>query len=351
MLVIILSGLATVLMLLWLILLFQAREEDWVQAAYNTVLGNLDEIAKLERKDRKNAVVLARYHGLAGRAIRLFLGGSEKQITKLKEANVRLQKGNLKSVGILVMPGYVLQRRVDAIGKGNFNKVIYAQYAELNGKKYAANRTRRLLAQMLSCLILGMALTLALGSILLSTGGVNSGLAVSLVGTAIVVVLSYALYSDVKDRVVKRRAAIGRQFPNVVSKLALLVTSGMIMNQAWKETACSQDGELYLEMRKVSEELDNLVEPVTAYANFIDRCSTKETTKLATAMIQNLSKGNAEIGLLLKGMAHEAWQERQHTAKRDSEKANAKLMIPTMLLFVAILIMIVVPVITNFSSL
>lgn len=50
-------------------------------------------------------------------------------------------------------------------------------------------------------------------------------------------------------------------------------------------------------------------------------------------------------------MAHDAWQERRHTAKRDSEKANSKLMIPTMLLFVAILVMIMVPVALNFASL
>ena len=76
-----------------------------------------------------------------------------------------------------------------------------------------------------------------------------------------------------------------------------------------------------------------------------------ETTKLASAIIQSQSKGNAEIGALLKGMAHDAWQERRHTAKRDSEKANSKLMIPTMLLFVAILVMIMVPVALNFASL
>jgi pilus assembly protein TadC len=104
-------------------------------------------------------------------------------------------------------------------------------------------------------------------------------------------------------------------------------------------------------MLKTSEELDNLVEPTTAYSRFMDRCNTKETTKLAAAIIQNQSKGNAEIGALLKNMASDAWQERRHTAKRDSEAANSKLMIPTMLLFIAILVMLMVPVAANFSGL
>jgi pilus assembly protein TadC len=124
----------------------------------------------------------------------------------------------------------------------------------------------------------------------------------------------------------------------------------MIMDRAWRETAQSQTGELYIEMRKTADELDNLVEPSIAYAGFIDRCNTKETTKLASAIIQNQSKGNAEVGQLLKSMAHEAWQERRHTAKRDSEAANSKLMIPTMMLFIAILVMILVPITSSFSA-
>jgi len=122
------------------------------------------------------------------------------------------------------------------------------------------------------------------------------------------------------------------------------------MVRAWKETAYSQESELYQEMRKTAEELDNLVSPEAAYSSFIIRCNTKETSKLASAIMQNLSKGNVEIGALLKNMAREAWQERRRTAKRDAEKANSKLMIPTMLLFIAILIMLMVPVAMNFSG-
>ena len=172
-----------------------------------------------------------------------------------------------------------------------------------------------------------------------------------LVGALLIVVLTYALYDEVNDKLKKRRAAISRQFPNVVSKLALLVTSGMILDKAWKQTAESQDLVLYREMRKTVNELDNLVDPTAAYTNFLGRCNTKETTKLASALIQSQSKGNAEIGALLKGMAHDAWQERRHTAKSASEAANSKLMIPTIMLFIAILIMIMVPVAMNFTSL
>lgn len=343
---------ATALCVLWLVLLSQVTEEDWVAAAFCRVLDNRETVEKLKRKDAAHQESLETYQGLPARVMGLvYGGGSDKEIRKLEEQSQALQQGDLRSVSLFAMPGYVLQRRVPSIGMGSFHKTLLEKCRELYGRKYAANKTRQLMAQMLSYPIIGLSVILALGALMLALGKKTEGIAVLGVGTLLVLVLVYAIYDEVGDRLNKRRAAISRQFPNVVSKLALLVTSGMIMDRAWRETAQSQNGELYMEMRKTAEELNNLVEPSAAYAGFIDRCNTKETTKLASAMIQNQSKGNAEVGQLLKAMAHEAWQERRHTAKRDSEAANSKLMIPTMLLFLAILVMIMVPVVTSFQGL
>ena len=344
--------LATALAVGWLTLLYMACQDDWIAAAYNKVLDNRGQADKVRRQAQNRREKLEEYHGIARRVMGLFLGGTgEKQLQVLERDSRRLQSGDLSSVSLFVIPGYVLQRRVEAIGRSGVYKKILSQCVELYGRKYAVNKSKQLLAQLLSYPILGMFLSLSLGAMLLGSGNTNAGLAVMGIGSAVVLVLVYALYDEVSDQVKKRREAISRQFPNVVSKLALLVTSGMIMNRAWRQTAESQNLELYQEMRLTAEELDNLVDPEAAYTNFINRCSTKETTKLASAIMQNQSKGNAEIGALLKEMAREAWQERRHTAKRDSEKANSKLMIPTMLLFVAILVMLMVPVAINFSNL
>ncbi len=343
---------ATVLMLLWLALLFMVNQEDWVAAAYAQVVDDRIETDRLRRLDAERAEELAQYHGVMRKVMGLFLGGSsEKKIKKLEQNSRDLQDGYLGAINPLPMPGYVLLRRVDAIGHGAVHKAVLEKCTELYGRKYAPNKTKQLLAQILSCAVGGPALALTLGGVAAVTSGRSTGLAVTLLGMVLALVLVYAMYDEVGDRVKKRRAAIARQFPNVVSKLALLVTSGMIMDRAWRETAESQNGELYREMRLTASELANLVEPTAAYTNFINRCSTKETTKLASAIIQNQSKGNAEIGVLLRSMSHEAWQERRHSAKRDSEAANSKLMIPTMLLFVAILVMILVPVGMSFSNL
>lgn len=342
---------ATILIVFWLTMMGRVTREDWITSAYSKVFDINKNIEKLRSKETQKRGKLARYHGIASVSIRLFPGGSRRQLKKLEQNSKRLQNGDLKSLNMLELPGYVLQREIEAIGKGGIHKSIMTKSLELYGKKHAAHMTRHLLAKLLSYPIIGAAVTLALGALVMGAGNRTAGTAILAVGTILVLVLVYAMYDELSDLVKKRQKAIRKQFPNVVSKLALLVSSGMIMDRAWKVTAYSQESEIYKEMRKTSEELDNLVSPEAAYGAFISRCNTKETAKLASAIMQNLSKGNAEIGRLLRDMAREAWQERRHMAKRDAEKANSRLMIPTMLLFIAILVMLMVPVAMNFSGL
>ncbi|GHU93296.1 hypothetical protein FACS1894208_02540 [Clostridia bacterium] len=343
---------ASILAVVWFILLGMVSEQDWVTAAYNKVLDNREQINKLRLKDASKWERLAEYNGVSAKLMGIFLGGdSSKEIAKLERNSESLQHGDLKGLNIFVMPGYVVQRQFDSVGKGGAHKNILTKSFELYGRKNAENKTKQLIAKLISYPLIGVAASLIIAGMAIGADKMTIGLAVLGVGTIIILVLVYAMYDEVSDKVNKRHDAISRQFPNVVSKLALLVTSGMIVNRAWKETSLSQEAELYQEMRKTTDELDNNVPPDIAYGNFITRCNTKETAKLASAILQNLSKGNAEIGKLLQGMAKEAWIERRHTAKRDSEKANSKLMIPTMLLFLAILVMLMVPVAMNFSGL
>jgi len=350
MLIVILT-IATSLIVFWFILMFRAIRDDWIVAAYNKVYENTAAIVRLRMKNDARRKKLSGYRGLASVGLRLLRGGDrKKEINRLGHINECLKKGDLTKVNVFVVPGYVLQREFEAIGRGDIHKAIMTMSYELYGKGRATYKTIHLLAKLLSYPIIGVAGVLTLGALLMGAGSTTAGVAILGIGTVLVLVMTYAIYDELRDKVKKRREAISRQFPNVVSKLALLVTSGMIMDRAWKETAYSQESDLYQEMRKTADELDNLVSPESAYSNFINRCNTKETAKLASAIMQNLSKGNAEIGRLLKDMAREAWQERRHMAKRDAEKANSKLMIPTMLLLLAILVLLMVPVAMNFSG-
>lgn len=347
----ILAAIATGLSAVWLWMLLRVQKIDWRMAAYCRVLQNQQKIDDLRKKEDENCRKVEESYGGMKVLMRLLLTTDYgKAIAKLEKENNDLAHGRLKSVNILQLPGFAAVRMFQQLTQNNIYKKILMNCFELYGKKYAPYKAKEAIAEMCSYALFGLAVVFAVGALALSSGNKNGVMAVMLVGPMILLVLVYAIFDTTKDLAEKRRSAIERQLPNVVSKLALLVSSGMIMDKAWRQTAQSSNAELYLEMQKVSEEMDNAVAPEVAYSTFIDRCNTKQTTKLASAIMQNMSKGNAEIGKLLREMAKEMWSERRNFAKRDSEKANSKLMIPTMLIFVSILVMIMVPIATSFSS-
>nr|WP_027871386.1 type II secretion system F family protein [[Eubacterium] cellulosolvens] len=145
------------------------------------------------------------------------------------------------------------------------------------------------------------------------------------------------------DKLEERREQIIFDFPQMLSKMTLLVTSGMMVRDAWKKIASHSDRALYKEMQLTVIEMQNGVTEVDAYKNFADRCSIKEIRRFSATMVQSLQKGNGEIALFLRNMADEMWNEKKHLVKRKGEAANSKLLVPTAMIFIGILLMIMVP--------
>ena len=137
--------------------------------------------------------------------------------------------------------------------------------------------------------------------------------------------------------------------PQMLSKLTLLVNSGMVVREAWKKVADGGERELYKEMQLTVQEMENGIAELEAYRNFADRCAIKQIRRFASTMIQNMQKGNSEISYFLKELSDEMWEEKKHLVKRKGEAANSKLLIPTAMIFIGILIMIMVPAFLNIN--
>lgn len=341
---------ATTFMVMWFVLLFSSNQDDFQVLAYNKILDNREKINELRLKDELKLKKIEKYTGISFKILRsLHRKGHIKEIQKIEKTNEKIQGGNFSSISILDLPGYALYRKLEYSFNEAIRKKVYVNCLEYHGKNHVGNKMKEIFAKFLSYSIIGVALSLCIGTMVLcDEENFTIGLMILIIGPMISVLGAYSVYSGMNEKLRIRREAIQRQFPEVVSKLALLATSGTIMNKAWAQTAYSSNKELYIEMQKTSQELDNLITPEAAYSEFIRRCNTKETSKLATAIMQNLSKGNAEIGVLLKSMSKEAWVERRNFAKRDAEGANAKLLMPTMILLADILFMIMAPMLGGF---
>ena len=168
-----------------------------------------------------------------------------------------------------------------------------------------------------------------------------------LFGAAIIVLLVWYMDEITKDKLTNRRDEILRDFPQVLSKLTLLVNSGMVLRDAWKNVAEKGNGILYEEMLQTCEEMKQGVAEIDAYQNFAERCEVKEIKRFTSSIIQNMVKGNAELTKFLREMSDEMWNEKKNMVKRKGEIANSKLLVPIMLIFIGILIVIMVPMFTS----
>lgn len=163
--------------------------------------------------------------------------------------------------------------------------------------------------------------------------------------------LAYYYYGVItEDKIKKRNDEMLSDFSEVVSKLALLVTSGMIMKEAWSRVADSGDRTIYQEMKKSIIEMDNGMSQEDALYLFGQRCMMPEIRKFASTLVQGLDQGNAELAPMLTQQSKEVWEIKKQLVRRAGELANNKLLIPMLLTFLGILIMIMVPIFANLGA-
>lgn len=126
--------------------------------------------------------------------------------------------------------------------------------------------------------------------------------------------------------------------------LSSYINSGMVLRDAWKKVSITGERALYQEMQNANLEMENGVMEIDAYRNFAERCNVKEVRKFTSLIIQNLNKGNEELAYFMKDLSDEMWEVKKNEVKQKGEKANSKLLLPMMMIFIGILLMVMVPV-------
>lgn len=180
----------------------------------------------------------------------------------------------------------------------------------------------------------------------------KNGLLFLVMTPLVCVVLLLSKDKDLHKRVEEREEQMKMDYPELVSKLALLLGAGMTVPNAWqrivvdytkKKLPEAKKRYVYEEMLLTANELKNGVYQSEALEGFGRRCRIACYNKLATLLTQNLRSGSANLAVLLQEEAVEAFEERKHMARRQGEKAGTKLLLPMMLLLMIVMVIIIVP--------
>lgn len=147
--------------------------------------------------------------------------------------------------------------------------------------------------------------------------------------------------SKMKEKVQKRREECEAEFPNMVSKLALLINSGMVLREAWRVTAYGKEGTLYKLMKQACEDIENGESDVGAIYKFGVTSDSASIKKFTSAMIQGMQKGNSELADFMVSQTSELWAHKRQMALQQGEVAAGKLIIPLGITFAGIIMIIV----------
>lgn len=213
----------------------------------------------------------------------------------------------------------------------------------LYGEKYGDYYLRVFYAQRFS-LAMAVFVVMALLSCFMETDSVLIMFALSAV---VAFVVYYYFMTQSHETIKKLSKRYISEFPSIVSTLALLVNAGMVLREAWDLVANSDNTEMHEQMKKVTEDRNNGMAEADAFSAMARRCATPEISKFVSMVIQGLDKGSSDLAFTLKEQSDEMWELKQQKLLQEGEKASGKLLIPILVMFIGILIMIMLPIMSN----
>lgn len=188
----------------------------------------------------------------------------------------------------------------------------------------------------------------------------NNGPALLLL--ALLAGLVYYFWRDheLHEKVERRGEALILAYPEMISKLTLLLSAGLTMRGAWfrlaeeyqkkkKEGKQESADYIYEEMLVTCHEMEEGVSELKAYSNFGKRCNNRRYLRFSAIITQNLKRGSDRLLTLLAQEAEDTFEERKNYARKRGEEAGTKLLIPMMLMLVIVMVVIMVPAFISFA--
>ena len=169
----------------------------------------------------------------------------------------------------------------------------------------------------------------------------DSAPAIILVGVIIAAVLVKNYVEEPKKQLEQRATACVEEFPTMVMKLSLMISSGMILREAWFLATESTVGQLHDLMETSCTRMSNGMSDIEAIRMFGYESNSKEMKKFATELVQGIEKGSSELVSILVQQSDELWERKKQMMLQKGEKASAKLLIPTALMFAGLLLVVV----------
>ncbi len=189
--------------------------------------------------------------------------------------------------------------------------------------------------------------------------GLTSPFFYILMGVAAVFLYYYSDFYNERQKAAKRIQEIKYDYSEVVSKIVLLLGSGMTIRLAWRKIVSDylrdvKSGKIkkhaiYDEMYETECNMQAGISEALCYQNFGKRVNIKEYMKFASLLESSVKKGSKELLQLLDDEMGQAFTIRKQLALKKGEEASTKLLFPMLIMLAIVLAIVMVPALSSFG--
>lgn len=217
--------------------------------------------------------------------------------------------------------------------KGKQREKMIGQAKLLYDPRYAEYYASVIWAQMISFAHLALTVCTLLA-------GLANSVIFLFFGIVAAVVFGYYFLNRMNDLLNDRQLACTEELPEIVSTMALLINSGMMLRNAWQRIAESKEGAVYELMRSSCSDMANGMAEADAIHKFGRMSNSPEIRKFTSALAQSLERGGGELADFLARQTMEMWSLKKQLMLQKGEKAASKLLAPTSIIFVGIIVVV-----------
>lgn len=175
----------------------------------------------------------------------------------------------------------------------------------------------------------------------------------------ILILLRFVMIERTKAAEKERRDQMSLDYCEVVSKLLILLGSGMSLKQSWNRISAQylekrkkktiSERYIYEEMLTTNYEIGDGESERIAYEKFGVRTNLGSYQRLVRILIQNLQTGSRGLCELLEQESVDAMEERKAFVRKLGEEAGTKMLLPLVLMLGIVIVIIMVPAMMSFK--
>ena len=245
-----------------------------------------------------------------------------------------LDSGRFPLSGLYTI-GYAWSTKGPLRLRGKIEVDLKSQAAILYSPVYSEYYATVVWAQVISFVHLILAFTFVLAGLMYSIYGF-----ILIVGLIFAFISAGFFITQFKTIIDERTIKCNMELPEVVSTMAILVNSGMVLKDAWSLVSQNGEGEFYDLMRSASEDMKNGSSDAEAIFRFGKASNSSEIKKFVSALLQSMEKGGAELTRFLANQSTELWRMKRQHLLQEGEKAATKLLAPIVLIFIGVMVIV-----------